>query len=1174
MQKVEDEAISCASKLLEPVLEPVVEEIRHAVQYRKRVKGLEEELAKLKKEKEDVESSVKEGEEKFGYLERKKHVGTWISEANAFIEKEEKSVKDEAEKGCFIGFFRNLLRCNKVSKEAETAKLAGEHLVQQKVNFEHLYLQRRDLDMSRSLHDTNYKAFDSRKSVEEKIIKALKDGNVYVIGVHGIAGVGKTTLVEKVASVAMEDKLFDAAVMVEVTKSLKNVERIQEEIARQLGWQLTETDVKERAARLLDSLKRQTRRILVILDHVWVTTNLNVIGIPLGFEAKAVNESGRLKILLISRSKEVVGNYADPENNFPVQALSFPESKNLFESIVGDLTISDLAGEIVKRCAGLPLAIKAIGNAVKQNKNISFWQNILEDLKNFKGVDNEVQHILKRSYEFVGNEDAKSLFLLCAVCTSAGDKISTDYLFKIGTGLGLFRDAFTLKRARNTVLSLIDNLRAACLLLDTGVDDRYVKMSHTMHSVAVSIAEAKGKINVSIPKGANSKEVLESKMSEDLTYLSLINGDINELPERLECPSLKLLLLLSKDKDEDENKDGFLNIPNNFFHETKALKVLYLGGVNIPSEPSLLSCLKKLRTLCLKRCRLNDIGIIGELKELMILKFSYCDFEVLPGEIGDLSKLKSLDLSNCPKLKQIKPNVISRLTRLEELFVANSFNQWQGEGDCNQQGSNASLAELKKLPLLYGLYIHIPNAKIMPRNLFDPEKLERYKILIGEKWEWYGKCTTARTLKLSNGHSFLGTSGIDILFDKVEDLNLDQLSGVEDIVDALHSEKGFPELKYLSVRNSRDLFYIFNTEKAHCHTAFPVLESLFLHRLMKLKKICEGRLYADSFSKLSTIIIKRCHELEHVFSISMAKNLSHLRELEVTDCKKLREIFGDKEIEESTDHDDQKIVLPKLLRLTVKECHALKFMFPSTVVEFPSLNAIHIEGCQSLKTFFSRKEDEEMNSENDTTVLHPLFDEKVHCPSLEKMILLHLDSIQFIWHNNLHVGSFCKLKVLRVEFCGKLTSFVPPDALTRLSNNPQRLQTFQNLEIVRVTKCQSMKNLVPVSIAVGLWKLKEIEIISSGLEEIVSMEEVEAAPKFAFPQLNSLELVDLRKLKSFYPGSHTTESPLLKCLVVYDCPELHTQSENLTQHPLFSPGKVCNFDFRDFIAFLCFVCGI
>lgn len=294
-------------------------------------------------------------------------------------------------------------------------------------------------------------------------------------------------------------------------------------------------------------------------------------------------------------------------------------------------------------------------------------------------------------------------------------------------------------------------------------------------------------------------------------------------------------------------------------------------------------------------------------------------------------------------------------------------------------------------------------------------------------------------------------------------------------------------------------------------------------------------------------------------------------------------------------------MLPKLLRLTVKECHALKFMFPSSVVEFPSLNAIHIEGCQSLKTFFSRKEDEEMNSENDTTVLHPLFDEKVnffsqkftltqymdidlinlllhvvqvHCPSLEKMILSHLDSIQLIWHNNLHVDSFCKLKVLRVEFCGKLTSFVPPDALTRLSNNPQRLQTFQNLEIVRVTKCQSMKNLVPVSIAVGLWKLKEIEIISSGLEEIVSMEKVKAAPKFEFPQLNSLELVDLPELKSFYPGSHTTELPLLKCLVVYDCPELHTQSENLTQHPLFSPGKVCNFDFRDFIAFLCFVCGI
>ncbi|KAJ0082587.1 hypothetical protein Patl1_10706 [Pistacia atlantica] len=103
---------------------------------------------------------------------------------------------------------------------------------------------------------------------------------------------------------------------------------------------------------------------------------------------------------------------------------------------------------------------------------------------------------------------------------------------------------------------------------------------------------------------------------------------------------------------------------------------------------------------------------------------------------------------------------------------------------------------------------------------------------------------------------------------------------------------------------------------------------------------------------------------------------------EVTDCKNLKEIFGDEEIEESTKHVDQRVVFPKILRLTMK----------------------------SLKTFFSKKECEEINLENDTTVIHPFFDEKVHCPSLEKTILSQLDNIQLIWHNKLEANSFCKLE--------------------------------------------------------------------------------------------------------------------------------------------------------------------
>jgi disease resistance protein RPS2 len=57
--------------------------------------------------------------------------------------------------------------------------------------------------------------------------------------------------------------------------------------------------------------------------------------------------------------------------------------------------------------------------------------------------------------------------------------------------------------------------------------------------------------------------------------------------------------------------------------------------------------------------------------------------------------------------------------------MESSFLSWEVERlDC--QRNNASLAELKHLPNLSTLYIHITDSKILPRDLFS-EKLERLR---------------------------------------------------------------------------------------------------------------------------------------------------------------------------------------------------------------------------------------------------------------------------------------------------------------------------------------------------------------------------------------------------------------------------------------------------------------
>ncbi|KAJ0086497.1 hypothetical protein Patl1_07029 [Pistacia atlantica] len=106
------------------------------------------------------------------------------------------------------------------------------------------------------------------------------------------------------------------------------------------------------------------------------------------------------------------------------------------------------------------------------------------------------------------------------------------------------------------------------------------------------------------------------------------------------------------------------------------------------------------------------------------------------------------------------------------------------------------------------------------------------------------------------------------------------------------------------------------------------------------------------------------------------------------------------------------------------------------------------------------------------------------------------------------------------------------------SNSTQRLLSFHNLETLTVMHCWNMKSLFPVSTATGLLQLKQLKMISCGLEEIVAKEEVDETPRFLFPQLTFLMLANLPELKCFYLGLHTTEWPMLESLGVFHCEKI------------------------------------
>ena len=132
--------------------------------------------------------------------------------------------------------------------------------------------------------------FDSRMSTMKELMESLQDANINKIGVWGMAGVGKSTLVREVASQVKKENLFDEVAIATVTQRVdySGKKRIQGEIADELGIKLD--DKKEtlsgRASLLRTRLtKHETKKILVILDDIWEKLGLNEIGIPCGMQS-------------------------------------------------------------------------------------------------------------------------------------------------------------------------------------------------------------------------------------------------------------------------------------------------------------------------------------------------------------------------------------------------------------------------------------------------------------------------------------------------------------------------------------------------------------------------------------------------------------------------------------------------------------------------------------------------------------------------------------------------------------------------------------------------------------------------------------------------------------------------------------------------------------------------